>query len=174
VAQLRGSLDKTRLKLEVKPWYELSDFYNKTARLYSSQMGVLYFIIALIVILSITNIMTMNVLERTGEIGTLMAMGTRRRGILGLFVNEGIALGLVGGFSGLLLGLLFAYVISIIGIPMPPAPGMSHGFIAELMVTPSLAAKSVITTFGAVLIASGYPAWKASRLNIVDALRHNK
>ena len=48
------------------------------------------------------------------------------------------------------------------------------GFIAELMVTPSLAAKSVLTTFGAVLIASVYPAWKASRLNIVDALRHNK
>ena len=90
-------------------------------------MGVLYCIIGLIVILSIANIMTMNVLERTGEIGTLMAMGTRRRGVLHLFVNEGIALGLVGGFSGLLLGLLFAYVISIIGIPMPPAPGMSHG-----------------------------------------------
>jgi putative ABC transport system permease protein len=73
-----------------------------------------------------------------------------------------------------MLGILLAWLISKIGIPMPPAPGMSHSFVAEILITPTLAVASTLTALGTVLIATIYPAWKASRLNIVDALRHNR
>lgn len=174
LAQLGQFASLRNETLEIKPWYELADFYNKTAQLYTRQMDVLFLIIGLIVVLSISNIMMMNVLDRTGEIGTLMAMGARRAKVILLFLNEGVALGAIGSLAGLLIGLLLARAISAIGIPMPPAPGMSHSFVAEILITPRLALTASLTAFATVLIATMYPAWKASRLKVVDALRHNR
>ena len=161
-------------KLQFIPWYDLSDFFNKTVALLSSQMNVVRLMIGLIIVLSISNMLIMNVLERTGEIGTLMAMGTRRRQILALFLSEGLMLGLVGGTLGLIVGLALAQIISAIGIPMPAPPGRSAGYSAEILLTWRLAASSFALAVGTTLLASLYPAWKASRLTIVDALRHNR
>ncbi|WP_332670186.1 ABC transporter permease [Aromatoleum sp.] len=168
---------RTRLSpadFEIFPWSDLADFYNKTVELFSRQVGAVRFLIALIVILSISNTLSMAVIERTGEIGTAMALGIRRRGILGLFLGEGILLGLFGGVLGLVLGITLAAVLSAIGIPMPPPPGMGRGYIGEIIVTPALALDAFLLAFMATLIASVFPAWKASRMNIVDALRHQR
>ena len=160
--------------LQAVPWSDLADFYNKTSELFQRQMFVLRLMIAVIILLSISNSLMMNVMERTGEIGTLCALGTRRRSILKIFSLEALALGLLGAATGTALGVTIASVASAVGIPMPPAPGMDKGFVAEILVTPALAG----STFGLAVIAtfvSGlYPAWKASRLVIVDALRHNR
>jgi putative ABC transport system permease protein len=161
-------------RLEFRSWLDLADFYNKTVELYSRQMHVVKVIIALIVILSISNTMTMNVLERIGEIGTLMAMGTRKTAIVKLFLTEGLILGVIGGACGVLAGVLLALLVSAIGIPMPPAPGMSHGFIAEIRVTSKLALEAFALAATTAVLASLYPAFKASHLKIVDALRHNR
>ena len=174
VAQLRRATALRSPALEIRPWHQMADFYNKTEQLYDSQMRVLYVIIGLMVVLSIANLMMMSVMERTGEIGTLMAVGTRRNKVMLMFLQEGMVLGVIGSLTGLAIGLILARVISMVGIPMPPAPGMSHSFTAEILVTPRLAATSALTAFGTVLLASMYPAWKASRLVIVDALRHNR
>lgn len=159
---------------EITPWHRLADFYNKTVELFSRQMGVVKLIIAVIIVLSISNTMSMSVMERTREIGTAMALGYRRRRILSLFLSEGVLLGAVGGFIGVTLGYLLAQLISAIGIPMPPAPGMSRGFIAGIVVTPKIMAEALVLAVSATLIASIYPSWRASRLIIVDALRHNR
>lgn len=172
VARLRARLPAR--EFEVTPWYDLADFYNKTVALFSRQVGTVRLLIALIVILSISNTLTMAVIERTGEIGTAMALGVRRRGILGLFVCEGLVLGVVGGLIGLALGSALALTLSAIGIPMPPPPGMARGYIGEIAVTPGLALDAFLLAFITTLIASLFPAWKASRMNIVDALRHQK
>ena len=82
------------------PWSKLADFYNKTVALFSRQMGVVKLIIAIIIVLSISNTMTMSVMERTVEIGTAMALGIRRLRILILFILEGGLLGAIGGLSG--------------------------------------------------------------------------
>jgi putative ABC transport system permease protein len=159
---------------QVVPWTQLADFYNKTVALFSRQMGVVKLIIAIIIVLSISNTMTMSVMERTVEIGTSMALGVRRRRILGLFLLEGGLLGAIGGMCGVVLGYLSAQAISAIGIPMPPAPGMSRGFIAGIIVTPAIVVEALLLAVSTTLIASIYPAWRASRLVIVDALRHNR
>ena len=172
--QVKNQLQSSKSGLEVKPWNELADFYNKTVALYSRQMNALKLIIALIIVLGIANTMTMNVLERTGEIGTLMALGNRSKQIMRLFVAEGLILGLIGGVSGTVIGYILAETISYVGIPMPPAPGMSTGFTGQIRVTPSLAAQALVIAVITSLVASLYPAWKASRLNIVDALRQNR
>ena len=172
--ELQGSLSSRNHGLQFKAWYELADFYNKTVKLYSQQMNVVKFIIALIVILSISNTMTMNILERTGEIGTLMAMGTKRRDIVKLFLSEGVLLGVVGGTVGVLMGAALAAIISWVGIPMPPAPGMSRGFRAGVIVPVPLILQAFLLAVSATLLASLYPAVRACRLEIVDALRHNR
>jgi putative ABC transport system permease protein len=172
LTQVREILGPT--KLEVTPWYEMADFYNKTVSLFSKQVGVMKLIIAIIIVLSISNTLTMSVLERTSEIGTSLALGTRRVQILRQFMGEGLALGVIGGTVGLIVGALLALVVSAIGIPMPPPPGMAHGFTGEVLVTPRLAFDASLLAVTTTLLASIYPAWRASRLEIVDALRHSK
>lgn len=159
--------------LEFVPWYERADFYNKTVSLFSKQMLVLRFIIACIIVLSISNMLVMNVLERTGEIGTLLAIGFRRRRILGMFAAEGLMLGLIGGLLGTGLGYGLAELISHVGIPMPPPPGMEEGYLGEVRVTWNLLLSAFSMAFLTTLLAGLYPAWKASRMEIVNALRHN-
>lgn len=172
LAALRTRLSGQRL--EVVPWYAMADFYQRTVALFGRQIDVLNLIIAGIIVLSISNTMMMSVLERTGEIGTLLALGTPRRGVAQLFLAEGLLLGLLGGLGGLLAGLALAGVISWIGIPMPPPPGKTQGFTAEIRVTLAIASQALALALGTTLLASLYPAWAASRQAIVDALRHNR
>lgn len=171
-ASLRASL--SREQFEVVPWYELADLYNKTVALFSKQIQAIRLIIALIILLSISNTMTMSVIERIGEIGTSMALGVRRAGILRLFLSEGILLGCFGGALGVLAGLAAAHAISAVGIPMPAPPGMAHGYTGQILVSWEIAIQSFVLAVGTTLIASVYPAWMASRKQIVDSLRFNR
>jgi putative ABC transport system permease protein len=175
-ARVAGELqqDLQSQGLQVVPWYELADFYNKTVALFSKQVGVMKLIVAIIIVLSIANIMTMSVMERTGEIGTALAIGTPRARILLQVVFEGLALGLIGGALGVLLGTALASLISWVGIPMPPPPGMARGFTGEILVTRGIAVDAFVLAVITTLVASVYPAWKASRMVIVDALRANR
>lgn len=160
--------------IQFVPWYDLADFYNKLVTLMSQQVMVVELIIAIVIVLSISNTMTMNVLERTSEIGTCLAIGRRRLQILRQFLYEGLTIGLIGGALGLLLGSLLAALISTIGIPMPPPPGMSEGYTGAIMLTWGLAVQAFVLALGTTLLASVYPAWRASRMEIVDALRHQR
>jgi putative ABC transport system permease protein len=103
-----------------------------------------------------------------------MALGHRRSKVMRLFLSEGMVLGLIGGALGSLLGVALASVISAIGVPMPPPPGMANGFVGEILVTPQLVVEALVLAFSTTLLASVFPAWKASRMEIVDALRHNR
>ena len=160
--------------LEFVPWYELADFYNKTVKLLSRQMDVIELIIGLIIVITISNSMMMAVMERMSEIGTAMALGTRKRGVLLQFILEGLFLGVLGGALGVAVGIGIAELVSTIGIPMPPAPGQSRGYRAGMIVTAAVVETACAIAVVTALIAAVYPAWKASRTNIVDALRHNR
>jgi len=172
VASLRQQFDSK--KLEVVPWVQLADFYNKTVTLFSRQVTVMKLIIAAIIVLSISNTMMMSVMERTGEVGTGMALGNSRRDVLSMFMSEGLILGITGAIVGVALGVGLAALISYIGIPMPPPPGATEGFTAKIRVTFGLTVQALVLAVITTLVASAYPAWKASRMIIVDALRHNR
>lgn len=172
LSKLQSDLAKS--KLDITPWYDMADFYNKTVVLFSKQVGVLKVIIAAIIVLSISNTLMMGVLERTGEIGTRMALGYTSARILRQFMSEGVVLGVVGGVIGVVLAFALAHVISTIGIPMPPPPGRARGFIGEILVTWPIVFDAIVLAILTTLGASLYPAWRASRLAIVDALRHNR
>jgi putative ABC transport system permease protein len=173
-AVVRAIGERLDRNLALVPWYEAADFYNKTVQLFSKQVLVMKMIIALVVIFSISNTMMMSVMERIDEIGTSMALGLRRVRVLTRFLAEGVFIGLIGGAAGVVLGFLLALGISKIGIPMPPPPGMARGFVGQIIVTTGLASDALLLASATALFASLYPAWKASRMVIAEALRRGR
>ena len=159
---------------EMRTWLQLSDFYRKTVTLMSRQMLVVAVLIAIILVLGIANLLTMSTLERTGEIGTMLALGTPRSSVLRMHFMEGLLLGLAGAIAGLAIGGLLAAVISWIGIPMPPPPGRDTGYRAEILLSLPVILDAVALALASAAVAGAYPAWKASRMPIVDALRFNR
>ena len=159
---------------EVVPWHELADFYRKTVTLFSRQVAVVQLIVGVIIVLSISNTLMLAVRERTAEIGTVLALGLRRRQVLAQFLAEGVLIGCFGAIAGAVLGGSIAQVVSTIGIPMPPPPGMEIGLSGEIRLTLPLLANAVALGLVTTMLASLYPAWTAARLEIVDALRHNR
>jgi putative ABC transport system permease protein len=174
LTSLRNAFGDRLDRFQFTPWYTLADFYTKTVALFSQQMNAVRAIIGLIIVLGISNVLVMGVMQRTAEIGTLMAVGLKRRKVLQLFLSEGLVLGLLGAGGGALVGFALGALISWVGIPMPPAPGMDEGFTAEIRITPELGLTTFLLAFSTTVLASVYPAWKASRLEIVNALRHSR
>lgn len=172
LAELKGVMPAGRF--ELVPWYQLSDFYNKTRDLFASQVNVVQFIILMIIVLSISNTLSMSVMERVSEIGTCMALGLTRARIRRIFMSEGVMLGLVGGGLGVVIGCVLALAISAVGIPLPPPPGMEQGFSGEIRLTFGIVARALAIAVASAFVSSLYPAWRASRMNIVDALRQSR
>jgi putative ABC transport system permease protein len=160
-------------QFEAKTWYQLADFYQKAVDLYKRYFLVLHVIILGLVLLSVANSVNMTIFERTGEFGTLMALGNRGSAVFKLIVQEIFILGVIGSAAGALLGIALAAVISAIGVPMPPMPNANSGYTALIRIVPWEVGKAVVVGFSATLCAAFFPARRAARIRVVEALRYN-
>jgi len=160
--------------LVVKAWEELADYYRQVQEFYRSLLRIVRFIIMLVVIFTIVNTMTMAVLERTREIGTLRAIGTQKTGIIGLFLAEGFWIGFFGGVSGILMGLAGASFINTVlgGIYIPPPPGMAEGYQAFFEPAFATVWQNLLLATAVSVLASIYPALKGVKMKIAEALRY--
>jgi putative ABC transport system permease protein len=156
---------------ELASWRELSDFYDKTLQLYDRQFGVLRLIILLMVLLSVANSVNMTLFERTREFGTLLALGDRPGRVFRMIMTESALLGLFGALLGMLLGCLAGWIISAIGIPMPPPPNANIGYTAFIRLVPGDVVTAGAVGFVATCLAAVLPARRVSRMQVVDALR---
>lgn len=154
---------------EVHSWEQLSPFFN-IARMIDVMTFFIKIMLIAIVLISIMNVMIMAVYERIREIGTIAAIGTLPGRILSMFVIEGFCLGVLGAFIGNLIGVAVVLIINLIGIRFDFA--QQKGFLLSASVNPAdLLVVSVIVIIVAVL-ASLQPAFKASRMEPIAALRH--
>jgi len=159
--------------LAVLDFRELNPFYVQTMQMFDTIFGFVFLLIGGIVLFTVSNTMNTTVVERTVEIGTLRAIGLRRAGILRLFVTEGALLGFCGAVLGVVLALVLSVTINQIGMPwLPP------GNVELVPFTVSVWGENRMilgTTFGLVCIAilsAWWPARRAARLDVVEALRH--
>jgi putative ABC transport system permease protein len=168
-AAIRKGLPK---ELGILTWRDLASFYKQVVMLYSSIFFFLGIIIVILVVLSSSNTMMMTVYERVQEIGTLLALGTRRRQIVAIFLLEGLTIGILGAIIGSLTGFGLSRAINGAGITMPPPPSFDHGIALKINFVPALYAGVFLLVVTTLVLAAVIPAIRAARLRIVDALRH--
>ena len=158
---------------EITLWSDEATYYHRVVSLYNGLFRVFSVIMAVVVMFSVANTVTMSVFERTSEVGALRAIGATRGHILAMFLAEGFLLGLLGMALGIVVSLVGAEIIAALGgIPMPPPPGRSTGFQAQILLTPTGLMLSGGLAFAAAVLSSISPALSASRLNIVEAIEH--
>ena len=163
----------SKLPVEVRTWIELNDFYEKTVALYDRQFGILQLIILLMVLLTVSNSVNMSITERTGEFGTMRALGNRSGHIIRLIMTESSLLGVIGSGTGVALGIVLALAISTVGIPMPPPPNSNLTYTAHIRIVPVVVATAFLVGVVATFLAALVPAMRVTRTPVVDALRQN-
>jgi len=143
----------------VRTQLELMAMATSTTRIMSVLLGAIASVSLIVGGIGIMNIMLVSVTERTREIGIRMAVGARGRDILIQFLIEAVTLSAAGGIMGIALGMAAAKITS-------------H-FTGWPTLTPYAWIGIACVSSAAIGIVSGfYPAWKASRLDPIEALRY--
>lgn len=167
--QLKKTASAPKSQIEVHTWEQLSPFAS-IARIVDLLILVVKFILISIVLVSILNIMTMSVYERISEIGTISAIGTPPRRILSLFLIEGFAMGLLSTIAGTIIGVGILWIMNITKIDF------TFGMMS-VSLAPSIPVNEIIAVAVIVMVVSLFagfqPAYKASKMEPVDALGHN-
>lgn len=145
---------------------QLSDLVSGALVVLRWTLGAIAGISLLVGGIGLTNTMLMAILERTHEIGVLKAIGARRRHILALFLLESGFLGLLGGLAGLLFGGAIAQSVALITGQFLRTDIFSVAFDGSLIAGALLFAVFLGT------VAGLWPAWRAARLDPVEALRY--
>jgi putative ABC transport system permease protein len=170
------SIARTEFKddmLAIFDYETLNPYYGQALRMFASIFGFISALIGGIVLFTVTNTMSMAVVERTSEIGTLRAMGLRRDGIKAMFVTEGVLLGFFGALLGIGFAIAAAWLINRLGLTwmapgrVEPSPLAVRVASEHGMMLASATALVIVSAASAIL-----PAARAARMNIVEALRH--
>ncbi|MDR3367634.1 FtsX-like permease family protein [Rhodoferax sp.] len=158
--------------LTVQTWEDQAFFYKAVRSLYNRIFGALGLIIAVIVVFVVTNAMSMAIIERTRELGTLRALGTLPNQLLTTLSLEGMVLGGVGGLVGAVMALAVSVFLLIVPFEMPPPPGRSVGYPLNVTIDPVMYVATLLAMVLLTMAASAWVARKTVNMAVVDALAH--
>ncbi|MBW6520697.1 MAG: ABC transporter permease [Desulfoarculaceae bacterium] len=173
-SQLESALGEFKNKMgkpvfEIHTWEKISPFFN-IARMIDLMTFFIKIMLVAIVLVSIMNVMIMAVYERINEIGTIAAIGTGPGKILALFLTEGLLLGLLGTAIGVAVSLSAILTMNVTRI------SFDFGRQEGLLLAPTIGVNDVVTisliVIAIAVLGSLQPAWKASRMDPIEALRH--
>jgi putative ABC transport system permease protein len=172
-ARLAALIRQHRLPLEIRDFGDLNPFYGQVVRLFSAIFLFIALVMGMIVLFAVVNTMTMNVMERTNEIGTTRALGVRRQGIRRQFLTEGMLIGAIGAAIGAILAILLSLAVNHAGLTwVPPGNANSVPLRVDVLGEPGLIAGAWLGLVLVATLAALLPANRAARLSVVDALRH--
>lgn len=154
---------------EIHTWEKLSPFFN-IARMIDVMTFFIKLMLIAIVLTSIMNVMIMAVYERIREIGTIAAIGTLPGKILNMFLIEGFCLAVFGAITGTIAGILIVFILNLSKITFNF--GQQVGLILRANVNPVDILFISATVIVVSVVASLQPAFKASRMEPIKALRH--
>lgn len=156
----------------LKKWIDLAAYYKQVRSLFSGIFVFLGVIVFFMVLMASVNTLLMAMMERTREIGTMLAMGTPRPWIVALFMLEATLTGFLGAAVGVIFGNLLGVALNASGLHLPPPPGLSTEMSFRVLHVPALMVGSSIMVVVSLALASILPAIRASRLQIAEALAH--
>ena len=166
VDQLRTALGPT---FEVHSWEAMAPERKTIMGIQNAISAVVSGVFVMLMLLGVANTMLMSVLERTREVGTMMAVGLTRGSVMTLFLMEALVLGALGAAGGFLLMNLIIFGLASKGIHfMPPSATMAIEVIPFL--TAKFTAAVLFIAMGGAVLFALYPAFRASRLRPVQAL----
>ncbi|MBV8537301.1 MAG: ABC transporter permease, partial [Alphaproteobacteria bacterium] len=172
-ARLGSLFQEHHLDLDVRDFGELTPFYGQVVGLFSAIFLFIALVMGVIVLFAVVNTMTMNVMERTNEIGTIRAMGLRRGGIRRQFILEGAMIGAIGATVGAILAIVIAALVNRAGLTwVPPGNANPAPLYLYVLGRPGLAIGAWLGLVVIATLAALIPANRAARLPVVDALRH--
>lgn len=158
--------------LTVRTWEELSPYYRQANSAYQLVLGVARLIVLIVALFSISGTLSLSIMERLREVGTLRAFGTRRPRVLLMLLFEGLILGAAGALVGCLAGGGVSGLINVFGgITMPPQPGTSEAF--RILFTPEVSKffANAAWVLAAAVVGALFPGMLASRKKIAELLR---
>ena len=166
--------------LDILSWKEALPDIDKMIQVDQQSNSAVHFVLAIIVAMGILNTMLMSVLERTKELGVLIAIGMKPRQLSIMVMLEGLFLGIFGSILGVILGYIACYPLVVYGLDMTPKMGESYdaaGVTISAMIYGAYNWNSIIlyAILAAVFstLTAIYPAYKITTLKPVEAMRHH-
>ncbi|MBZ8138324.1 ABC transporter permease [Rubrivivax gelatinosus] len=159
--------------LAVRDFLELNPYFVQTMEMFDSIFGFIFALIGAIVLFTVGSTMSTAVMERTVEIGTIRALGVRRGRVQQMFLLEGLLLGVSGAITGAIVAIAASFLLNSAGLTWLP-PGSTQR-LPLLIIVWGETATILTTTFAlsaVAVLSAWWPARRASRLVIVEALRH--
>jgi putative ABC transport system permease protein len=167
--------------LQVQSIQQISQTVSQIVGQFSILLGTVAAISLSVASLGITNIMLVSVYERMREIGILKSVGFKDRDILSMFLSEAVIIGLLGGLLGLGAGWALSSILpTLVTNLFRPGQASSSGQIGFVqlqsfaytpVITPNIVAAALTVALVVSVIAGMYPAWRASKMEPIRALR---
>jgi len=179
----RDNVDSLRADVEtavgegslVRSWYQANPQMAEMLKLGQQQSSIMLVIVFFLAGFGVLNTMLMSVFERTRELGVMMALGTRPREVIQLILTEGFLLSVMGVILGGILGGCLVYFICVQGVDLGYGDFEMSGVVFPSRMRGIFHINHATSVFGSMMVisvlAALWPAWRASRLQPVEAMR---
>lgn len=160
--------------VETASWLELAEFYRQVIAMFGKELKVIQWIVQMLVFFSVVTGLAMVYTERQHEMATLLAMGMTRTQLALLFVQESFWLGVMAAALGAVTGIIAGWIVSQVGISMPPPPGSTRSFIARVSFSSLSVMYFSVLSLAVACVAALIPAIWIRWLDIAAALRQER